>query len=671
MSSSSSSSKRTRLHDPELEDRVKRAALVTGVAPKTVNRIRNILLPEKAVKPSPFQRDMQCHQQPAAACFDRIPVPAIDEGDAVELVAANLPKLLQFACSHSPEYFRVLVKAAEAGGGKLQPVIYSDEAQGGNILAVEKTKKAVLFYWSVAELRSSFHLENAWLPVSLFQHFELDRVDGGLSAVSARLLRHLHEASQDVLSITVGSRCLQLELQQRYFYLGDLDAQRATYGITGSSGTKNCMFCSNVLRRNTGVSNPAFVEVSEWDSSKFVPVSDQEYSDLAAELRSLTRVSHIAKFEQTSGLKRLVHGVLFDEIAKRILPPSMALNDVTHVYCTNGIVSWELGLLYTSLRTHFPNFSMSMLGESAVTEGFTGPGASGHTSAAYIRRMFHEDLFDPDYKANAERQWSIVPLVRYYLHTTFAEKRVAVEEIRSFDALADVMAELRRLRYSKERIVNCSHLEGLQQSHQRLHNAAHGLNAAKPKHHQARHLPSQALKLGYLPDCAVHESKHKVYKNGLTERYTGLLREPIEFSHRVLAQLLLTVVSEINEKKLDHWGIEKPPRSQAAEWLRQALRCPDLETGKEVVLWNSRVSVGDVLLTSTDTAGVVAQCLSSSSQRRAFALLRPLRMVERCCYGTRWSRATQLEQVYEFCESKPYHMPQWWKLEEHSVLCLH
>ena len=62
--------------------------------------------------------------------------------------------------------------------------------------------------------------------------------------------------------------------------------------------------------------------------------------------------------------------------------------------------------------------------------------------------------------------------------------------------------------------------------------------------------------------------------------------------------------------------------SAASEWLRQGLKCADLEAAKQIELWNTTATVGDAL-SMLGTAVIVFQSLRSESQEAAFTLLRP------------------------------------------------
>ena len=234
---------------------------------------------------------------------------------------AHLPRLLQRVCSDSPAYATAIAKSL-GPDARLGMLLYHDEAQGGNILAVRKHKKATLFYACWEQLRWTAHQEQCWLPVAFIQHDECKKVDGGLSCVLARVLRHMWQTASQGIALTLEGASRHVSLANTCKLLCDFDAQRACFGVTGSAGVKCCLFCGNVLKKGTGIGRAPFVEFTEWNRAKFLQMRDHEHTEAADALRALTRSKDIKAFEKSSGLKLSKHGLLHDPLARAILPVS-------------------------------------------------------------------------------------------------------------------------------------------------------------------------------------------------------------------------------------------------------------------------------------------------------------------------------------------------------------
>ena len=647
---------------------------VPGISPAQALACQKIFEgSEGASSRATFYRGIQKDQQPACSCFAELELPSA-HGEPVVLLAAVLPKLLAFACSTCPAYATAL-HAGLREDPELQGLLYCDEVQGGNVLAINKSKKSSLFYLSFSQLRACNHLESVWLTVSAIQHDEADKVLGGLSTVTARLVRFLHAHAADINLPLHGAR-IHVRLRPRMYFLADGDAERAAFAVTGASGMKNCLRCCNVLKRGHGVQDPQFVDVAEPDASRFRPMTDHDYRQAADALRALHRPRDVSRFEKSSGMRRFEHGLLHDPAARQILPPSHAASDTMHVYFQNGIVSWELQHLRDALRAAVPEFSLPALAGAAARDGWTGPGVSRHHSAGYLRTLFQEKYFqDSGYKGKAEEQWAVVPLARYYVSRDLAARPLLLQKERlSLDALADVVQELRALRYRWMPVTAPEHvarLESLQEKHQKAFNAAYdGQLNGKPKHHMARHLGQSAVMLGFLPNCSTQESKHKLYKGGLTERLCRSLNKPGLFARQILTEMLLKGLSHLSKTELISWGLCAEHVKPAHERLKAALRCPDLRTAKAMRLWQSTVTVGDVLIFSSGRGGVVEQCLGSSGH--LWALLRPMTPVPQGKHA--WGSIWQLCDSYLCWEAAPTEhmlMPQWWRFEGQRVICLH
>ena len=248
----------------------------------------NLLQPQEARMTYPqFKRQFQKLVQPCSLCCQDVLLPTA-AGEPVVMLVANLPKLLRHVVAESPAYKTALLAGLQQDH-VLKPVLYHDEAQGGNLLAHVKKKKATLFYICFQQLANAFHLEQAWLPVAFLTHEECDKVDGKLSTATARALRHLWQPCAGGCSIEGLSCDIAVQLHSTCLMLCDFDAQRACTGTVGSAGMVCCAFCSNVLKKNSGISDSNFVEYHEWDRRKFLARSAGDYKDAADKLRLLNK----------------------------------------------------------------------------------------------------------------------------------------------------------------------------------------------------------------------------------------------------------------------------------------------------------------------------------------------------------------------------------------------
>ena len=304
------------------EEQLQECLRAPRAIPSQVRLAWNVLQPKEVSFSKPaFYKKLVRDQVPESSCFEEVSLPTFRSTDSVVVLAANIPRLLAHSAEKSTAFNRALANGISCDG-RLRLWMYHDEVQGGNILAPEKNKKATLFYLCCAELRPAAHLEQAWLPAAMLQHEDANKVDGGLSTALVYILRHFWRSAEPGFDLLLGGRIVQCGLDNTCSLLCDMDAQRACLNINGSAGFKCCAFCSNVLKKDSGVESDPFVELTESDRSKFISMTDEDYVAAAEKLRGLQRAKDVKGFEKTSGIKRNVHALLFDAWARKILPVS-------------------------------------------------------------------------------------------------------------------------------------------------------------------------------------------------------------------------------------------------------------------------------------------------------------------------------------------------------------
>ena len=127
-------------------------------------------------------------------------------------------------------------------------VFYNDEVTPGNQLRQHNPRKLEAFYWSLAEL--GMHVlcdEEAWLEALVLQSCWRRRIVGGLSALTAALLRcffgtvHNMETAGVMLKLKHG-RTIHVWIALRAF-LADESAMHMMVGCKGAGGLRN-FFCA-------------------------------------------------------------------------------------------------------------------------------------------------------------------------------------------------------------------------------------------------------------------------------------------------------------------------------------------------------------------------------------------------------------------------------------------
>ena len=340
-----------------------------------------------------FKRQFQKLVQPCSLCYQDVLLPTA-AGEPVVMLVANLPKLLRHVVAESPAYKTALLAGLQQDH-VLKPVLYHDEAQGGNLLAHVKKKKATLFYICFQQLANAFHLEQAWLPVAFLTHEECDKVDGKLSTATARALRHLWQPCAGGCSIEGLSCDIAVQLHSTCLMLCDFDAQRACTGTVGSAGMVCCAFCSNVLKKNSGISDSNFVEYHEWDRRKFLARSAGDYKDAADKLRLLNKKKKTSKHSKRAVASNECFMASCSTMLQETFYPSPTAASIpcTRTIRHQGVFSWELGLLWAGLVQETPNLRLDMLKQLVESSAWC---CTEGTAGVFLRSVFEPNLWDDE-----------------------------------------------------------------------------------------------------------------------------------------------------------------------------------------------------------------------------------------------------------------------------------
>jgi len=193
-----------------------------------------------------------------------------------------------------------------------------------------------------------------------------------------------------------------------------------------------------------------------------------------------------------------------------------------HCFFFNGIADLEITLLCGALAELKFDFGKI---EAFVNMGWQ-PAAKLQFSKDGVKGMAQECL-------------RAVPLLRHFLNKLVKPFDVLAEQIASFNAIADVTAQLQKMKLrSKISEAEADQLQTLMAIHFHHFKIAWGSEEVLPKHHYAMHIPTQLKRLGLLVDCFVCERKNKLPKQ-VAELYCRAVILRVIESHLVAHMNLL------------------------------------------------------------------------------------------------------------------------------------
>lgn len=289
-----SSSSRPPKRQKRLEPEVMRKLLGTGVPEKSILDVVNSLRDQEPLPATTFKRHVKEVLSTEVSLFRLHHLPSKEDGQ-VPVVIADIPSMVSHF-SQNERYKQILTMALDASrNGVLEAILYHDDIQGGNILAPSLGKKATLCYMSFMSLPKKYLLSPfAWMLVGLLTHFDLQRIDGGLSAYTALVCEQFLTTPCKAGFTLPGLNGRGCKIHLSWF-TADFDAIRTTFLSRGSAGLRPCLNCANVVKKDAQLNDHLFVEIAAATLYKCVPVRDNDFLNQCDRLQNLVNAGSTKK----------------------------------------------------------------------------------------------------------------------------------------------------------------------------------------------------------------------------------------------------------------------------------------------------------------------------------------------------------------------------------------
>ena len=331
---------------------------------------------------------------------------------------------LNWHCSFSSTFSKAL-DALVAGNlhATLDLVVYTDEAAPGDLLSVDHTRKALVFYWAIEQLGVEVLFREQVVVGAVIRSSIVKQVEGGLSAVFKLWVRQFFLSGANFShGVTChGSRSVFMIKAKINTILCDDAAKSGIWSAKGSSGIKSCMNCLNVVAaRRDHHEGDGLVSIQCDNTSEFQLHTDDTVlaaTDMLEEMASsrTTRVE-LECTEKTLGFKFNPAGILWDKSMRSLLGPiSCSMEDWCHVFVVSGIANIELWLFLkhaeaTSARLCFPDVFQFM-------NELTWPSACRNPPKGCFNETRSRSCHDADKFKCGASEYPLVNHIRLYLIT--------------------------------------------------------------------------------------------------------------------------------------------------------------------------------------------------------------------------------------------------------------
>ena len=273
-------------------------------------------------------------------------------GPVVKELTAGLtavPYVCPFAslwllCEKSHGYAAFLAECL--GHGQLaRIVLYCDEVRPGNPLRPENARTYCAVFWQFLDYPDWYRSSAlGWHDLCIIKESVVQSTPGGISAVMATILRTLWSSTEhnfERLGLRVACPRLpggELHVKATFAcFLLDERAEKYIFNLKGSSGTKLCMSCSNVVGR----CDPAHVPAALRHFT--IPGLDgcEEHTrETFAACVDFLRAQHgnagFQDMQQALGLSYDPQGLLFSDMRELVKVPDSRFIDWMHSICASG-----------------------------------------------------------------------------------------------------------------------------------------------------------------------------------------------------------------------------------------------------------------------------------------------------------------------------------------------
>ena len=339
---------------------------------------------------------------------------AEDNGKGIQIYFFSLADQLAAKVDRCKLFCESLRRCRDAlADNKLELICYVDECTAGNVVHPDPQRKAHLLYISFVQM-PLLSRETQWLTMSVLRTAEMQRVKGGIATALRVILECWHDECETGIALDLGNGP-RMHFIAKVLLLADAEGLRALSGTKGSSGTKPCLKCSNVLSHAAAEDGcpDNHTSLAETSHAALKSLTQTRLDAILRYIQTLRTKKAIAEAETLLGwnLQATLSGCLASDKLRAWLNLSHCHFDSMHIYFTNGMIGQELGYWWTAIQKQ-TNVTMQDV-QSYVNTGWNISTARGGLTLAQLRACFNEKLLkkDADYRGDGDQTMAAFPLL--------------------------------------------------------------------------------------------------------------------------------------------------------------------------------------------------------------------------------------------------------------------
>eukprot|EP00435_Cladocopium_sp_Y103_P044527 s2333_g12.t1 len=302
--------------------------------------LQKVLTRYEGLTPKQAKVAVQRHFRKYEYCVYKTEVAGHDGTKNVSVWVCDVNAWLARLAVDCHQFTQAVLNKLPAHSRVVPVVLYHDACQGGNVLSPNPSFKVHAVYLGFNHLPQEFLRSPLyWLPIGLLDQNHASLISGGIATYMQLYLQQFHDGVQ------LGPTGPRLQLVA---WVGDYEAQRATFSSRGSAGLLPCLFCGNVVSKSSNLAQldqNAIVDISCGDPARFFIRSDADVFALCDSLLQQKPLLSAAAFEtkcKAAGLTYDPHALLWNLTLRAMLPPSKCLNEPGHIFILKfSVVSYS------------------------------------------------------------------------------------------------------------------------------------------------------------------------------------------------------------------------------------------------------------------------------------------------------------------------------------------
>ena len=496
----------------------------------------------------------------------------LEDGGTKAIPVVNLLSLLQALYEQDGSYYQLLKATCErchcSHEKPLDLLYYSDEVVCGNPLSNDTTRKLQMVYVSMGQFGAhTLSKEEAWLVVFCMRSSEVASVKGGMSQVTAAILKHiLYSPNCCAKDAGVLLKDKHGGYQRVFLRLGfmiqDGLAQKSIWSLKGDAATRYCTFCSNLVASASSL-DAELLTCTCWDISKIVFATEAELQG------TLQRLQHNAATMSTQDFKIWQQAVGFNYCEKAlpwdpvlrgdISPLKSFVHDYMHAFFVKGVFNTTTYLILVSLQAEQKDIydrlaqwlsCWKLPRRESMSKLFSSKRKEANKTAG-------------TFKCTAGEGLSLCPLLALFLTLVIIPAGLCVLECTAYLAMADLLDLLVAIPHE---IVTPDMLQAAACKFLKSCIDANWADHMHSKHHWLIHFAGHLQKFydcglgNMLPNCFVNERKHK-----LARRYGGDISNTRSFERSVCEELLCHDIATLAKPNIFTGGVKLDKNSQASK----------------------------------------------------------------------------------------------------------